>query len=730
MIRISTLCLLALVSFNAYAQKFQPAEIRQWTERAQRVSIVRDQWGIPHVYGKTDADAVFGFLYAQCEDDFRRVEMNYIIATARVAEVEGEAKLMQDLRMRLFYDTLQAIEWYRQSPEWLRQLCDAFAGGVNYYLYTHPEVKPKLITRFQPWMPLLFSEGSIGGDIESVSLPRLKAFYDAKSGSSIDAVQDLDPGAGPPEPSGSNGFAIAPAKTASGHALFMINPHTSFYFRPEVHVVSEEGLNAYGAVTWGQFFIYQGFNEHCGWMHTTSQADVIDEYLETVIKKDNAYFLRYGQEEVPFQVKRITIKYKDGATKKVREFITYHSQHGPVIGRENEKWVTLSMMREPVKALSQSYLRTKSKGLADFKKAMEFKANSSNNTVYADDQGNIAYWHGNFMPRRNAGFDWSKPLDGSNPATAWQGLHEVNEIVQQLNPANGWIQNCNSTPFTVSGEFSPKKDNYPTYMAPDEENPRGINAQRVLSKESSFTLEKLIKAAYDPHLVVFETLIPALVQAYDGNATPEQKKKLEGPISMLRTWDYNFQEQSIPTTLAIYWGQELRQLAMTRANQVTGMMGLIQYMENETTPKERLEALEKMVDELTRDYGTWQVGWGEVNRYQRLTGEINESYDDARPSLPVAFASSFWGSLASFGSKKFPGTKKMYGYGGNSFVAAVEFGPRIRAKSILAGGNSNDPRSPYFTNQADLYSKGEFKDVLFYKEDVMKAAVRQYQPGK
>jgi acyl-homoserine lactone acylase PvdQ len=267
-------------------------------------------------------------------------------------------------------------------------------------------------------------------------------------------------------------------------------------------------------------------------------------------------------------------------------------------------------------------------------------------------------------------------------------------------------------------------------MAPDEENPRGINAQRVLSNETSFTLEKLIRAAYDPHLVAFETLIPALLKAYNESANQEQKKKLEEPISALRTWDYAFQVQSIPTTLAIYWGQELRQMALARGANISGLLGLIQFMAEGMTPKERLDAMEKVVDELTRDYGNWRVAWGEVNRYQRLTGEINETYDDSKPSLPVAFASSFWGSLASFGSKKFPGTKKMYGYGGNSFVAAVEFGPRVRAKSILAGGNNSDPRSPYFINQADLYSKGEFKDVLFYKEDVMKSAVRQYQPGK
>ncbi|MFN8886855.1 MAG: penicillin acylase family protein, partial [Cyclobacteriaceae bacterium] len=264
-----------LVSNVLMAQPFTAAELNAWKKQAQRVTIIRDQWGIAHVYGKSDADAVFGMLYAQCEDDFPRVEQNYINALGRLAEVEGEGKLYNDLRTRLFQDSTMAIQVYKTVPPAMKKLMQAFADGVNFFLATHPNVKPQLINRFQPWMPLLFSEGSIGGDIEAVSLTRLKDFYgDGRDATTI--VQDnLDDGL-EPEPKGSNGFAIAPSRSASGNALFMINPHTSFYFRPEIQVVSEEGLHAYGAVTWGQFFIYQGFNENCGWMHTTSMADAID----------------------------------------------------------------------------------------------------------------------------------------------------------------------------------------------------------------------------------------------------------------------------------------------------------------------------------------------------------------------------------------------------------------------------------------------------------------------
>ncbi|MCE7864219.1 MAG: acylase [Bacteroidetes bacterium CHB5] len=722
--RIHLIALLWVFVQTGYTQTFKKEEIANWQAQAQRVTIIRDTWGVPHIYGKTDADAVFGFLYAQCEDDFPRVELNYITSMGRLAEVEGEEKLYHDLRQRLFYDTLMAEEIYKQSPAWLKRLCNAFADGANYYLHTHPEVKPKLIKRFQPWMPFLFSEGSIGGDIESISVNRIKEFYGTGQVPGKEKQSDQEP-----EPRGSNGFAIAPALSASGNALLLINPHTSFYFRPETHVVSDEGLNAYGAVTWGQFFIYQGFNEYCGWMHTSSQADVIDEFLETIVHKQDSDFYKHGNNLKAIQTKKIVLAYKDGNAKRYKEFTGRFTHHGPVIGKQNEKWISVALMVEPLKALTQSFQRTKARGYADYQKVMELKANSSNNTVFADRDGNIAYWHGNFIPRRNPSFDWSKPVDGSNPETDWKGLHDVSEIVQSLNPANGWIQNCNSTPFTLAGKYSPDKNKFPTYMAPDAQNARGINAERVLDREKKYTLDKLIAAANDPHLAGFENLLPALIKAYDAS-DKTMYADLKEPIETLRAWNMNYGKESVGAALAMYWGTELRQKVFSRVPQGSSQLDIISYMTHQTTPEEKLEALRIIISEFTRDFGKWNVAWGEVNRFQRLTGNINEIFDDTKPSLPVASASSFWGSLAAFGSRQYPGTNKMYGYVGNSFVAVVEFGKTIKAKSVLAGGNSNNPQSPYFTNQAELYSNGQFKDVWFYKKDVEAHAARKYKPGK
>jgi acyl-homoserine-lactone acylase len=718
---------LAAASADVATAGFTSAELARMKAGAQRVTILRDKWGIPHVFGKVDADAVFGMVFAQAEDDFNRVELNYINAMGRLAEVEGEREIWRDLRMKLYIDPADMQARYAASPAWLKKLMNAWADGLNWYLATHPEVKPKLLTRFEPWMALSFSEGSIGGDIESIDLKQLEAFYGKRPEPKL-ALADLGKGFDP-EPSGSNGFAIAPQRTAGGHALLMINPHTSFYFRPEVHMVSEEGLNAYGAVTWGQFFVYQGFNDRLGWMHTSGGGDVIDEYLETVLDKGGRFFYKYGKGEKPVRAKVITLPYKTANGMASRTVTAYFTHHGPVIREQDGKWVSVKMMDDPMHALMQSYGRTKARSYADFLKVMQLRTNSSNNTVYADADGNIAYFHGNFIPRRDPRFDWTRPVDGSDPATEWKGLHAVKETITVFNPKSGYISNTNNWPCTGFGASSPKCSDYPSYMWSLPQNPRGIHAERVLHDATDLTLDRLIARSYDSYLTAFEPLVPALVK--DWEALPEGdplKNRLAEQVAMLRGWDLRFSVSSVPTSLAVYWGQDMVKDASLRAR--AQRLPVIDFVQTRLTSSERLASLARASDKLQADFGSWKTPWGEINRFQRLSGDVEQQYDDSKPSWPVAFTSANWGSLASFGMTAKQTTKRIYGDRGNSFVVAVEFGPRVRARSILAGGESGDPKSPHFSDQAELYSRGQFKDVLYYKEDIEKQLERKYHPGE
>ena len=690
------------------------SEAARWEREAKAVTIIRDNWGIAHVYGKTDAEAVFGMIYAQAEDDFNRVETNYLNSMGRLAEAEGESKIYQDLRMKLFIDPVKLQQEYKQCPPWLKTLMNAWADGLNFYLAKHPDVKPRVITRFEPWMALSFTEGSIGGDIERVNLKELEAFYGKVPVSQARSVQMDDP-----EPSGSNGIAIAPQNTVGHQALLLINPHTSFFFRSELQMVSEQGLNAYGAVTWGQFFIYQGFYDRAGWMHTSSGVDAVDEYLEKVHKKGDGFVYTYDDLEFPQITKEITVPYKSSTGMAEKKFTVFATKHGPIIRETDGKWVSIRLMQEHVKALQQSYLRTRARNYQEYLKTMQLKANSSNNTIFADEDGDIAYFHGNYIPKRDTQFDWTKPVDGSIPATDWKGLMTVDETPHLLNPKTGWIYNCNDWPWAVAGASSPKREDFPAYVEMGGESARGRHAVRLLENTKDFTLESLRAAAYESYLPWFAKAIPALIKAYD----EKPDEKLAEQIAVLRAWDFRWGVDSVATSLAVFWGDDVRRKV--------GRGGLIEdsiaagKVPNEVLLKSLAAASEK----LTTDFGSWKTKWGEINRFERLTGDIVQPFSDASASIPVGFTSSLWGSLASFGARAYPGTKKWYGTSGNSFVAVVEFGEKVRAVAVTAGGESGHTESPHFDDEATRYSTGNLRDVYFYRSDVEAHSERQYHPG-
>jgi acyl-homoserine-lactone acylase len=705
------------------------------SHHAENVRIVRDNWGIAHIYGKSDADTVFGTIYAQAEDDFWRIERNYLNGLGLLAQAEGESAVYSDLRQRLFIDPSRLQAKYRASPAWLRTLMDAWSDGLNYFLAKHPAVSAKVIRHFEPWMALSFTEGSIGGDIENIDLGKLREFYPAQSGSAAAAAGTVV--LTEPVPGGSNGFAIAPGRSASGHALLWINPHTSYYFRSELQMVSEQGLNVYGAVTWGQFFVYQGFNAHNGWMHTSYGGDAIDEYAETIVRKPDGLYYKYGAALRRLKVSHLTIPFKQGNGMGHRKFVVYHSHHGPIIRseesgggdarRSNARWIAIKLLQDPVPALEQSFLRTKTANYASFRKTQEMRTDTSNNTVYADADGTIAYFHGNFIPKRDPKFDFTRPVDGSNPATEWQGPHALEDTITLLNPSNGWILNTNNWPFTAAGEASPKRENYPVYMWIKGENPRGIHAVEVLKDIHNVTLDSLIAAGYDSHLTAFDVLLPPLFKDYDELAADDPLRAgLDGPIKSLRSWDRRTAADSVPTALAIFWGQELLERKGPEARDADEPV--YDYLVGHLTAPERIAGFAAAVAKLQRDFGRWQTPWGDINRFQRLTDDIVQPVDDAKPSLPVGFASSNWGALASFDSPYPRKTKKIYGSVGNSFVAAVEFGPTVHAKAIMSGGESGNPASPHFTDQAQMFTQGVFRDVLFSREDVMAHAERSYHP--
>jgi acyl-homoserine-lactone acylase len=727
-----TLLLPALLLLSTAASP--PPELARLRVEASRVTITRDDWGIAHVHGRSDADAVFGMIYAQAEDDFPRIEANYLTNLGLTAEAEGEKAIWQDLRARLYVSPAELRADYAKSPPAMRTLMDAWADGLNYYLATHPDVHPRVITHFEPWMVMSFTEGSIGGDIERIDLDKLRDFYSGApkladaSGSHAWTSELLR--RQPNEPQGSNGIAISPKLTSDGGSLLLINPHTSFYFRSELQMSSDEGLDAYGAATWGQFFLYQGFNPHIGWMHTSSGVDNVDEFAEKVEKRGNGYCYWYGRTCRPLQARPITIRYRtpDGRLAS-RSFTALMTHRRPIVAAENGRWIAFAMMDRPVEALQQSYLRTKATDLASFMRISNLKANSSNNTVFADDKGNIAVLAPQFMPRRDNRFDYTKPVDGSNPAADWHGLHRPTELPNTIDPPNGWVFNSNDWLYSAAGANSPRPANFPAYLDTAGESYRTIHATRLLTQPGRWSLDRLQTAAFDSAQPSFEVLVPMLVSAWRAlPASDPRKARLAEPIAALGAWDKRWGIASVPNTLAQFWGDELVKAATSR--EWNDHANMFRHMEA-LSPAEKIQTFAAGLDRLERDFGGWRVPWGEVNRFQRISPAIEGVFDDSKPSIPVGFTSNKWGSLASFGASQKPGTKRWYGTNGNSFVAVVEFTPHgPRARAVTAGGESGHPSSPHFADEAVRYATGNLREVYFTPAELKGHTERVYRPGQ
>ncbi len=726
-----SLCLLLLAG-SVFAQPFTKEEKLRWRQRAENVTIVRDSWGVPHIYGKTDADVVFGLMYAQCEDDFDRVEYQYIKGLGRLSEIEGEGLLMNDLYARAFSDSAKLVGKYGTMDPAMVELMNAYADGMNYFISKHPD-RVKLIRRYKPWYPLVYSEGSSEGNTSNqtdVSRREIAEYF-----SSQHEGREDEGG----ENKGSNGFALAPGRTANGNAMLVINPHVSVYHRLEAHLISEQenGLDVYGAVSKGQFFVYHGFNNYCGWMHTSSGTDTQDSFLETVAERNGKLQYKFGDEWRDIISKEISLKYrKEDGSMANRRYTVHYTHHGPIMARRGDYLVSLTPLHMPEKEIEQEWKTMKAKGLEDFKKVMSIRSNATNNTVYADVDGNIAYWNGNFVPKRNPAHNWRSAVP-SAPENDWMGLHPLDEIIQVINPASSYIQNCNSTPFLAAGPSSPKPADYPSYMTGHHHNPRAANAIRLLEAADQFTPDLFRQMAYDNYLQLFDLMLPRLFKAFDNlSENDSQKDQLGDALALLRQWDQRATVESEAVLLGEQFAREVSRLSGKYIPRDT-IMGMNQesypnivIARDRMSDEDFLLALTNAQNTMMEKYGSIRMALGDINRFQRIQDHPTR-YDDNAPSIPSRFVTGFLGSLpaANYSSPK--GVDKNYYAGGNSFIAVINFdAEQVEAWSIVGGGQSADPTSPHYTDQAEMFMNGELKKVFFTEEAIKENTERSYHPGE
>ena len=665
---------------------------------AKSVTIYRDNYGVPHVFGPTDASCIFGYIYAQAEDNFWQIEDSYIRALGRASEVYGEKTLDDDRLVRaLQIPKLAQEEYDRASPE-TKKLVDASAEGLNYFLARNLQVKPRLITHFEPWHIYAFNRYAL-----------YYKFIFGKSGlkpAEISAVI---------ESQGSNMWAITPAKSSDGHAMLFINPHQPFFGVGqwyEGHVHSEEGWNMSGASFFGSGFPTIGHNDVLGWSHTVNEPDIVDVYQETFDNAGDPLAYWYDGKYRHATEWKETIKVKTASGFTDRTFTFRKTHHGPILAKRDGKFLAVKMAKfEEGGQVDEWYAMSKAHNFDEFKKAMSAIAVPMFNAIYADRDGNIFYVYNGAVPKRSLKFDWSKPVDGSTSETEWQGYHTFNELPQVTNPKSGFVQNCNSTPFATTVFGNPDPSEYPKYMVGEPDNARARISRRILWNKDKFTFDEWAKAGFDTYVIQAETEIPKLVEAFD----QEHPAKLLDPVTELRNWDHLSKVTSVPMTLFLLYHEKQYGTAV------------FPPAKPKQTP---LESLQAVVSDLEKTFGTWRVPYGDINRLERRQSGGEEPFSDAVSSLAVAGAPGDVGIVFNFYSRPEKDQKRRYGVAGHSFISVVDFGPQVEARSILVFGENSDPNSKHYFDQSQLYAKQEFKPAYFSLADIKAHAERTYHPGE
>ena len=692
------------------------------------VTIYRDRWGVPHIDGATDESVVFAFAYAQAEDYFWQVEDTFLLVLGRYAEAHGAKAINSDLLNRAFEIVPNARRDYEKMPEDMKSIGRAFTEGLNYYLKTHPEVRPRLITRFEPWHLVAYSRHLM---LEiCYRYTRLHNDYTPMSNPRIAAS------------TGSNGWAISGKKTASGHAMLMVNPHQPWFgFGQlyEAHLRSGEGWNFTGACFFGSPLPTLGHNEHLGWTMTTNEPDVADVWRETFDHPTDPLKYRYAGGYRTATEWPVTIQIRTSRGVVPRKYTLRKTHHGPIVAKESKKHQLSARIGRLHKSmmLRQLLPMMRAKNFKEFYKAAGEMEYTIMNIVYADKEDNIFYFYNGQVARRDPQFEWSKPVDGSDPRTEWRGFHTADEMPQVLNPPSGYVQNCNSSPFTTTtkGMGNPKLEAFPSYMVEDkhDDKRRAKRAREILEPLRNVSFERFTDLCFDTRLYWAAHELPKYRAALKRLAAtnPKLAHRVRPYLEhMTSGWDYRITAKSTQATLCEAWYEELY------GADYPGETMLAKYAGN---TEKQLSALVRVAEKLRAIHGRWQIGYGDVFRIQRVANAadlLDLKFSDARPSLPSVAGHGPMGIVLTqyyTPSIHIPfvfSQKRRYGVVGTTYLAAYEFGPKIRSATLTQFGASSDDKSPHFEDQARLLSQRKMKKDLFYWDDVLAESVTFYQPGE
>ncbi len=702
---------------------------------AQKVTIHRDTFGVPHVFGRTDESTLFGFGYAQAEDFFWQVEDVYILALGRYAEVHGPKGLNSDLLNRAFEIVPRSRRDFAALDVASRKMYAAFVAGINYYLETHPDVQPRLIRHFEPWHVLAY--------YRQVALELSFRF----TGLSDAYLPRRNPHVW--TATGSNGWVISGKRTASGSPMLLANPHMpSFGFAQltEAHLSSEGGprgkaWNFTGAGFYGCPTLALGHNERLGWTLVTNEPDIADTWRVRFTDPANPLAYEYdgGTRTADAWQETIRVRKSRGMEERTMTFRKTH--HGPIVANDSNAKEEGTMLAAKISGifetvpLRQSLHMMRATNLDEFRQSLGMMQILYMNVLYGDCDGNIFFIYTGRVPRRNPAFDWSQPVDGSDPATEWLGFHTLDELPQVLNPAAGFVQNCNSTPLVTTDGNNPRLEDFPSYMIGDanQYRRRALRSLEILRSMNDVTFEQWQAAAFDTEVYWAKQKLPEYAEHFQTleREDPKLAKRVKPYLEHLLAWNARITADSTAATLCHAWYEQLY------GHGYPGEKLRTRYFDQ---PAKQLKALVHAAKRLQAMHGSWQIAYGDLYRSQRkhqLADIVDARFDDTAPSLPALGGHGPMGTILTqyyTPSLEIPwviSQRRRYGIVGTSYLAAYEFTPTgVRGASLVPFGTSGDPASPHYLDQAKLLAEGRLKPELFTKLQVLQGAVQSYHPGE